>query len=140
MPKTKGGKVFAALLSILLYAVAAMLLATLTEYITGYYYHRRHGVRLWSYRGNGNNLHGYVCLRYSLCWGLLAVTAMGWGWHPLQNVLARVPTAVLATCAIVFGLSTVVDFVFNSVYLVRNGTRFLPLGKKLIIRFRGKRC
>ena len=128
LPKTKGGRIFAAVLSVMLYALAAAALATLTEYLTGVFYHRKFGVRLWSYRGNDNNVNGYICLRYSLLWGMAAVVAMGWGWYPLQNLLARAPVNVLCTCAVIFSAFVCADFIFNSIYLLREGTRFLPLG------------
>ena len=119
-------KFFAVLLCILLYAVAAALLASLLEYATGFVYHRYFGTRLWSYRRHPDNINGYVSIRFSLLWGLLCVSVMGAVWYPLMNVLARMNTKVVAITAILLFSLITADFVFNSVYLWLHGTRFLP--------------
>ncbi len=110
----------------MLYAAAAALLASLFEYITGAFYDNKFGVRLWNYRNKENNIHGYVCLKYTLVWGALSVAAMGLVWHPLQNVLARAKTAVLVTSAVLLFTAISADFVFNMIYLFTQDTRFLP--------------
>ncbi|MCI8413722.1 MAG: putative ABC transporter permease [Clostridia bacterium] len=124
--QSKIGKFFAVLLCILLYAVAAALLASLLEYATGFVYHRYFGTRLWSYRRHPDNINGYVSIRFSLLWGLLCVSVMGAVWYPLMNVLARINTKAVAVTAILFFALITADFVFNSVYLWLHGTRFLP--------------
>ncbi len=126
LPKTRTGKFAAVATCVLLYAAAAALLASLFEYITGAFYDNKFGVRLWNYRNKENNIHGYVCLKYTLVWGTLSVAAMGLVWHPLQNVLARAKTAVLVTSAVLLFTAISADFVFNMIYLFTQDTRFLP--------------
>ena len=125
-PKTKGGKVAAVILSVILYAVLAALLATLAELITGIFYYKKFGVRLWSYHSYDNSLGGYVCLQYSLMWGVLAVVFMGLVWHPLMQLLSRVDIAVLLPIAFVVIALMAGDFTFNMFYLYIKGRRFTP--------------
>lgn len=132
-PKTRTGRFAAVLLCILLYVAAAAFLASLVEYITGAFYHGKFGVRLWNYRNDENNIDGFVCLKYSLLWGALAVSAMGLIWYPLQNVLARAKTAALTVSAVVLFVGVSADFVFHMVYLFLHGSRFLLSGR--VLRF-----
>ncbi|MDE6399216.1 MAG: putative ABC transporter permease [Clostridiales bacterium] len=125
-PKTRTGRFAAMLACLLLYAAAAALLASLVEYGTGFFYENRFGLHLWNYHNDENNIHGFVCLQYSLMWGALSLAVMGLVWYPLQNLLARAKTAVLATAALGFAGVITADFVLNMVYLFIHGTRFMP--------------
>ena len=51
-------------------------LATVLEYSTGMLMEKFLGKKLWDYSGNKYNIGGYVCLRYSLLWGVLAVVTV----------------------------------------------------------------
>ena len=125
-PKTKGGKTAAFLLSVLLYALLTALFATAAEFLTGVFYYKKFGVRLWSYNSYDNSFGGYICLQYSLLWGMLAVTFMGLVWHPLMQVLSHVDIAVLLPAALTVIALMSGDFIFNMFYLYINGKRFMP--------------
>lgn len=60
---------FTALASNILFAV---ILTTVLEYATGFLLERIFDCKWWDYSGNALNLNGYICLKYSLLWGLLA--------------------------------------------------------------------
>lgn len=53
--------------------LAAIILVTVLEYITGFLLERIFNCKWWDYSENALNLHGYICLKYSLLWGLLTV-------------------------------------------------------------------
>lgn len=50
----------------------AVILVTMLEYITGFLLERIFNCKWWDYSDNALNLHGYICLKYSILWGLLA--------------------------------------------------------------------
>ncbi|MCM1412655.1 MAG: putative ABC transporter permease [Lachnospiraceae bacterium] len=52
------------------------ILATLLEYSTGMLMEKIFQKKLWDYSGIRFNLSGYVCARYSLLWGALALVTM----------------------------------------------------------------
>lgn len=52
-------------------AVLVAALVTAVEYVTGAAVEKFLGLRLWDYRGRRFNLHGRICLRFSLYWFLL---------------------------------------------------------------------
>lgn len=128
---TKKGRVCVAIAVAVLYAACAALLATVTELITGFIYHRGFSVRLWNYHRKEDNFRGYICLRNSLLWGALIMCVMGALWYPLQNVFARAKTGVLATCAILIGVSALADFLFQMIWLYVMHQRFLPYTQTL---------
>ena len=124
-PHSKAGRVFATVGVLLCYALAAAALATAIEGITGFFYHRVFGIRLWNYEGYPLNLFGYVCLQYALLWGVLIVAAMGLVWYPLQKALMRAPFAPLAVIAGILSTAITFDFLFNMFHLIFTGYRFL---------------
>jgi uncharacterized membrane protein len=52
--------------------VLGMLICTVVEYVAAVVMERVFGVVYWDYSDKRLNLHGRICLQYSLCWGLLA--------------------------------------------------------------------
>lgn len=56
--------------------LGGMLLASLLEYSTGMLMEKIFRKKLWDYSGIKYNLGGYVCVRYALLWGALALATM----------------------------------------------------------------
>jgi uncharacterized membrane protein len=52
--------------------VFGMLICTVVEYAAAVVMERVFGVVYWDYSDKPLNLHGRICLQYSVCWGLLA--------------------------------------------------------------------
>lgn len=74
--------------------LGGLLLASVVEYTTGMLMEKIFHKKLWDYSGIRFNLSGYVCARYSLLWGLLAVAAMRYINPLLCGLLRRVPGVV----------------------------------------------
>src|SRR5665648_1268514 len=55
---------------IILGAVLSILVATIFEYATGYILEKVFHIRWWDYSEEALNIHGHVCFKYSLLWGL----------------------------------------------------------------------
>lgn len=52
--------------------LATVIVVTLLEYITGYLLEKIFNCKWWDYSENFANVKGYICLSYSLLWGVLA--------------------------------------------------------------------
>jgi uncharacterized membrane protein len=50
-----------------------MLICTVVEYVAGLAMEKAFGTVSWDYCDKPLNLHGRICLQYSVCWGLLAL-------------------------------------------------------------------
>ena len=71
--------------------VACMLTATVVEWLTAKLLERLHNRKWWDYSDKKFNLDGYVCLQYSLLWGLLGMAAVRWGNDLLFRLCAHLP-------------------------------------------------
>ena len=48
------------------------IIITCSEYLLGYSYWLIFSKRLWDYRGMFMNIHGFICLKYSLIWWIMS--------------------------------------------------------------------
>lgn len=92
--------------------VLGAVLATVVEYLASLLTDRSLGAVSWDYSGKPLNVHGRVCLSYSLCWGGLALVAMYLLDRPLRHLLGPLPrhsgTAVLVALMVLVLASGVV--------------------------------
>ena len=71
------------------------ILATVLEYITGYVLELSFDTKWWDYTNEKFNIKGYVCLRFSLLWGLAAVFMMRVLHPKIANVAYSIPSFAL---------------------------------------------
>lgn len=94
-------------------------LATAWEYITATFYEDVLGVSFWDYSDVRWNLHGRVCLPFSIAWGLLSIPLVLWLHPRLAAVPFDPPLFVTALMALALG----VDGLLTCALLLRSGTR-----------------
>lgn len=70
------------------------ILSAVLEYITGITLEKIFRQKLWSYSKIRYNIGGYVCLRYTLLWGLLSVLTMRFTNPFLCRVLSLIPSII----------------------------------------------
>ena len=104
--------------NLLLLFLLGMLLCTLVELIGGWVLERAFHTRWWDYSDEPFNLGGYICLRFSIMWGL-AVTFAVRLIHPLifamVNWLPMLPGGILL--GLLYGLFTA-DFVLTLITVI----------------------
>ena len=81
------------------------ILSSVLEYVTGKLMEHIFHKKLWDYSDQKYNLDGYICLPYSLLWGILTVVSMLYVNPLLCSLIAWIPNFVLI--AILIGLSVV---------------------------------
>ena len=69
----------------------SFLIATVVEWVTAKFLERVHHRRWWDYSGKKFNLDGYVCLQYSVLWGVLGAGSVRWGNDLLLRLCAVFP-------------------------------------------------
>ena len=101
------------------YVAVCFLLPSLMELLIGFIFDKVWNRRLWTYFGYPYNLNGYICLRNSILWGVMAFFFMKYLFPPLKKAvgkLSRRRSNVLAVC-----LSVIlwIDFLCNLILLYR---------------------
>ena len=69
----------------------SFLIATVVEWVTAKFLERMHHRRWWDYSSKKFNLDGYVCLQYSVLWGVLGAVSVRWGNDLLLRLCAFFP-------------------------------------------------
>ena len=91
------------------------LAATAVEYAVHWAYETFLHVRFWDYTRVWGNLHGRVCLPFSVIWGLLLAAGLPWAEGALVPLLARVPSLVTYGLLLVFTADAVCSLRFLQV-------------------------
>lgn len=94
--------------------LGAMILASALEYITSVLLEKIFHRRWWDYSQEKFNFEGYICLKYSLIWGISSLFIMYLGNSILTTVLAFIPhLAGMILLIISFSILTC-DFIGSS--------------------------
>lgn len=68
--------------------------ATLIEWLTGKFLERLNHHKWWDYSNKKFNFDGYICLQYTLLWGVLGCIAMKYGNHIFAGLFDMIPGLV----------------------------------------------
>ena len=96
------------------------LLCSVLEYVTGYLMEKLFHQRWWDYSDEPFNLNGYICLSFSLVWGVAVVLIMKLV-HPLIYNLLRLVPHVVGNWIVLFFLAL---FVADSIATVQSVLKF----------------
>jgi len=91
-----------------LFFLCAVLLCTAVEYLTGLFYEKATGVAFWDYAGLPLNLHGRVCLPFSLIWGVLSLLLLHLTQPTLERVAEALPLPLLVPVLLFFLLDSAI--------------------------------
>ena len=88
----------------ILLSLLSMAIATIVELSVGFLLDKVLGQRLWDYTEEAGNIHGYVCPRFSLIWGVVSAAVI--------KLIPRIDPLILALrtpigCALAFTLAVV---------------------------------
>ncbi len=94
---------------ILLY-LGGMLVTTAVELAVGWLLYRLFHARWWDYTDEPFNLGGYICLKFSLMWGFVAVFAVKLIHPVVTGLVDLVPRVLHWPAVIFFGVLLLADF------------------------------
>jgi len=95
--------------------LGGLILATLLEYSTGMLMEKIFQKKLWDYSGIRFNLSGYVCARYSLLWGVLALVTMLFANPFLCGILSMIPYPVALVIQWTASILLLLDFLTTAI-------------------------
>ena len=88
--------------------LGCMIIATAAEWIAGHVLERIGHGKWWDYSNKKWNMDGYICLQYSVLWGILGVLALKFGNILGLTLLHLAPNGVMhITLWILFGVLVV---------------------------------
>ncbi len=95
--------------NIILIFLFGMAAATVLEYVTGAGMERLFHVRYWDYSNQKLNLHGYICVSSSLCWGCFSVLLVRVLHVPVETAVLKLPLVAADWIAFVLVAVAAVD-------------------------------
>lgn len=75
-------------------------------------------MRWWDYSDRPFNVGGYICLSFSIMWGLAVVFAVKLVHTPIMAVLQRIPDTLQFVFIILFGIILIIDMVVTLKHLI----------------------
>lgn len=98
--------------NIILLYIFSVILTSVLEFLTGYVLEKIYHVRWWDYTEEKFNLRGYICLKFSLAWGIVC-TALMYFIQPViyESLIYKIPSVVKTIFVIVFGVIIIIDLI-----------------------------
>ena len=93
------------------YVFFSILIPTVAELITGWFFHRTFGILLWDYSSKPLNLGGYICLEFSLAWGVMIPLGMGLLFPRLRRWVKALPRKLAFLLSVGFSVLLCADLV-----------------------------
>ncbi len=109
--------------------IASLALTSVLEFIVGFVLEKLFKTKWWDYSKEHFNIKGYVCVKYSILWGLACVIVVDL-IHPMISHLVHI-TPVLAQYIIcgVLCVAFIVDAVFTVIQLIAYKKNYAALEK-----------
>lgn len=97
--------------NLLLLFVGSVLLTSALEWVTGFTLEKLFHQRWWDYSNEPFNLGGYICLRFSIAWGLACLFVVKIIHPTVLLVIHLIPKPVGIALLVIFSLIMAVDLV-----------------------------
>lgn len=101
------------LLTAILGAILSMFFVTFLEYSGGALLYRLAGRRYWDYSRERFNIHGYVCLKCSIFWGVLSLVVAKVLHPAIIGLFSFLPSVSVLFISIAYLLYFIFDFAFT---------------------------
>ena len=99
--------------------VACMLTATVVEWLTAKLLERLHNRKWWDYSDMPFNIKGYVCLKFTVLWGLAASFIIGAVHRFVYMLIVKTPFVLGVILLAVFSAAFIADFIVTLTALVK---------------------
>ncbi len=111
---------------LILYA-GSVILTTAIELITGFVLEKVFHQHWWDYSGERFNFKGYICLKFSLLWGVACLVTIRIIQPPIDAFVNRLPEKLGIVLLIVFYTGFVSDFIITVMAIMHIKKRILLL-------------
>ena len=99
----------------LLVFLASILITTAIEFFTGLFLELLYHKKWWDYSNRRFNIKGYICLEFSLIWGVLCLLVYSYIHPGIKFLVNKIPFVPGAIILAIFILAFVVDNVISTI-------------------------
>ncbi len=89
--------------------LGSVVITSLIEFVTGFVLEKVFHAKWWDYSGMPLNIMGYVCLLFSLIWGVACTVIMKLVYPPIEHLVYGLPKPLLIVLVCVFFAVLAVD-------------------------------
>lgn len=115
--------------NILLLYAASVILVTALEWVTGLVLEKLFHNRWWDYSNMPLNLNGYVCLLFSLIWGVACVLIVDFIHPAVHSLLAYLPFALGLALLLISGIGLLADVYVTAAGIFKINRRLESMDK-----------
>lgn len=99
--------------NVIMIFIGSLILTTVIEYITGLVLEKLFNRKWWDYSSEPFNIRGYICLKFSLIWGIACVIIVVIIQPALSNLLTWMPVTIGLTFLFIFYSIFIVDSIIT---------------------------
>lgn len=99
--------------NIIVLYIGSVLLTSLLELVTGFLLEKIFNQHWWDYSEEKFNIGGYICLKFSLLWGVACVFVIRLINPPIENFVNIIPHKAGIAMLIIFYIGFISDFAFT---------------------------
>lgn len=107
--------------------LGSLIVTTAIEFVTGFILEKIFHARWWDYSKNRFNIMGYVCLRFSLIWGLACVVVVRFVHPAIYSLVCLIPQPLLIALLCLFSALLIVDMAATLATIRKLGQRLRAL-------------
>ena len=117
------------------FALGAFIVPTILELVVGIVLMKLFKARWWNYSGCRFNYRGFICLRFSLMWGMFSYVFIGWLNPVAEKLIDSLPPDLTRLSAVMLFSLFAVDTVFTVYKLIdfKSGLEAVKLEKDEIL-------
>lgn len=113
----------------------SVLLTSVLEYATGYILEKFFHMRWWDYSSEHFNIKGYVCLKFSILWGLACLIVVDIVHPAIENLVLHLPVRLTVVLLCVLTFAMLADVIITAIG-ISNTNKYLKLLSSTGIRLR----
>lgn len=93
----------------------SLIITSAIEFIAGFILYKAFELRWWDYRDNKFNIMGFVCLKFSIYWGVACSLAMKTLYPSVNYVLGIIPEVAKIVVVVILTIALIVDFIDTTI-------------------------
>lgn len=91
--------------------IGGVVICSVLELFTGWVLDKIFHMRWWDYSENKFNIGGYICLEFSILWGLGSMIMVNMIHPMIYGVVRRIPLIVIYVLLVIFAIAFIVDII-----------------------------